>query len=304
MKICDFCGTENINDAVKCSSCGSNSFRYKCSNCGTVFSEGVHCPHCGVKVGQEAKICPTCKTEYYSNACPTCGYIPGKENVGIPAPAYTTTQPAPPKRKTWLWVLGWIFIFPLPLTLILNKKPNIDKKVKYGVIAAAWVVYLIIILAGGAANKKEPKADKQNAYSASTTVNEATTKPTTVATTERPTDKPTEKPTEAPTKAPTEKPTQAPTEAPTPIVFTEYTNNVPAGSNAHVTIQGAPNTDYSIHVYYSSGESNAEGLEQKTSDDNGFVTWEWEVGTKTSKGDHSITVVGGGTRESATFTVN
>ena len=304
MKICEFCRTENHNDVVKCSSCGGNTFRYKCDNCGTEFFEGVHCPHCGVKVGQKARICPKCNTQYYSNACPTCGYIPGKETAGSPVPAYTPMQPVPPKRKTWLWVLGWIFIFPLPLTLILIKKPNMDKKVKYGIIAAAWIVYLAIGLSGGATNSKAPKNGKQNTYSVSTTVKETTAKPTTIVPTKVPADKPTEKPTEAPTQAPTEKPTQAPTEAPTPIVFTEYTDNVSAGSNAFVTIQGAPNTDYSIHVYYSSGESSAEGLELKTSDDYGFVTWEWEVGTKTSKGTHSITVVGGGTSESVNFNVN
>ena len=57
MKLCSFCGTENAADAVKCSSCGGNEFKYKCDNCGTVFTEGVHCPHCGVKAGQEARTC-------------------------------------------------------------------------------------------------------------------------------------------------------------------------------------------------------------------------------------------------------
>lgn len=29
---------------------------------------------------------------------------------------------APKKRKTWLWVLGWICIFPLPLTILMLRK--------------------------------------------------------------------------------------------------------------------------------------------------------------------------------------
>ena len=291
MKICSFCNTENEDNAVQCVSCGANSFKYKCDNCGTVFADGVHCPRCGVKVGQQARACPKCHTKYYSNACPTCGYVPNNA-----ATDNSIVQPVQPKRKTWLWVLGWIFIFPLPLMLILLKKQNMSKGLKYGIIIAAWVVYAIIAIAGMASKGDEPKTTNQVKVKETTVVTEAATIPVT--------EKETEAPTEAePTEPPTEKPTKAPTEAPTPIVFTSYTDYVDAGATASVTIQGAPNTDYSIHVYYSSGESNADGLEQKTSDENGFVTWEWEVGTKTSKGEHSITVRGGGASETVKFTV-
>lgn len=195
------------------------------------------------------------------------------------------------KRKTWLWVLGWIFIFPVPLTIILLKKPGISQKAKYGIIAAAWVVYVIIGVVGVANNANKPKVEKPKATIATTV--ETTEEETTV----QPTTK------EKRTEPPTEKPTQAPTEAPTPIVFTNYTNVVEAGSNAFVTIQGAPNTEYHIHVHYSSGDSTAEGLESKISDGNGNVTWEWEVGTKTTRGIHSITVEGGGARSDVEFEV-
>lgn len=200
------------------------------------------------------------------------------------------------KRKTWLWVLGWIFIFPVPLTIILLKKPGISQKAKYGIIAAAWVVYVIIGVVGVANNANKPKVEKPKATIATTmeTTAEETTEEETTA---QPTTK------EKRTEPPTEKPTQAPTEAPTPIVFTNYTNVVEAGSNAFVTIQGAPNTEYHIHVHYSSGDSTAEGLESKISDGNGNVTWEWEVGTKTTRGIHSITVEGGGARSDVEFEV-
>lgn len=202
------------------------------------------------------------------------------------------------KRKTWLWVLGWIFIFPVPLTIILLKKPGISQKAKYGIIAAAWVVYVLIIVIGTISNSnKTTESNKQivpTTTAISTTVAATTTEPTTaVPTTVAPT-------TVEPT---TEKPTQEPTEAPTPIVFTQYTNVVEAGANAFVTIQGAPNTEYHIHVHYSSGDSTAEGLESKISDGNGNVTWEWEVGTKTTRGIHSITVEGGGARSDVEFEV-
>ena len=56
------------------------------------------------------------------------------------------------KRKTWLWVLGWIFIFPLPLTILLLRKKDMKPALKYGIIAAVWIVYLLIGFAGGANN--------------------------------------------------------------------------------------------------------------------------------------------------------
>ena len=199
------------------------------------------------------------------------------------------------KRKTWLWVLGWIFIFPLPLTLILLKKPDMDKKIKYGIIAAAWILYAVIIFVVPSGNKKTDKTTQEPTQAVTETVTEKST--------EAPTESPTEPPTEEPTEPPTEKPTEEPTEAPTPIVFTSYTNSIEAGSFGSVTIQAAPNTEYSITVNYSSGAAEADGLEPKYSDANGYVTWEWKVGNNTKPGEYSITVTGGRSRETVKFSV-
>lgn len=286
MKICSFCNTENKDAAVKCASCGGNSFKQKCDNCGTVFADGVHCPHCGVKVGEKAKTCPKCHKQYYSAACPDCGYKPNSTPAAAPAGNYAPV--AQTKRKTWLWVLGWIFIFPLPLTLILIKKDNMSKGMKYGIIAAAWVIYAGLVVYGANMNNSKPKQTNNNTSSVSETATEA----------------PTEKETEPPTEEPTEAETEEPTETATPIVITSYPNTIDAGSTASVSIQGAPNTEYSIHVVYDSGESNAEGLEPKTSDANGYASWEWKVGVNTAKGEHTITVDGGGSSETVKFVVN
>lgn len=70
-----------------------------------------------------------------------------------------------------------------------------------------------------------------------------------------------------------------------------------------VVIQGKPNTVYSISVYYKSGASKAEGLETKTSDANGRVSWSWKVGPKTSEGTFKIVVSGGGESKTVKFTV-
>lgn len=70
-----------------------------------------------------------------------------------PAPQASLYQPAPQeppkKRKTWLWVLGWICIFPVPLTIIMLNKEDMSKKARYGIIAAGWILYLLIGLGGG-----------------------------------------------------------------------------------------------------------------------------------------------------------
>ena len=57
-----------------------------------------------------------------------------------------------PKRRTWLWILGWVFIFPIPLTIILFRNKKMKPFIKYGVIAAAWMIYLFI---GAAAQSGE-----------------------------------------------------------------------------------------------------------------------------------------------------
>lgn len=61
----------------------------------------------------------------------------------------------PKKRKTWLWVLGWLFIFPVPLTILMLRKKDMEPKRKYGIIAAGWIVYLLIGLIGGAGSSGE-----------------------------------------------------------------------------------------------------------------------------------------------------
>jgi hypothetical protein len=75
----------------------------------------------------------------------------------------------------------------------------------------------------------------------------------------------------------------------------------PIGRNktASVSIKGLPNTEYEISVFYSSSESSASGLENKFSDDNGIVKWEWKIGGKTAPGEYKIVISGG--NESATF---
>ena len=63
------------------------------------------------------------------------------------------------KRRTWLWVLGWIIIFPVPLTLIMLKKKDMNPKLRYGIIAAGWLVYFAIGLSGSGGKSKNKTED-------------------------------------------------------------------------------------------------------------------------------------------------
>lgn len=265
----------------------------KCPNCGASVdpSDGnyTYCQYCGAKLTaddemQGFKIANSEEAGYQ--------FEKGRQRAQSEA-ANTTTMypPQKPKRKTWLWVLGWIFIFPLPLTLILIKKQDMNKMLKYGIIAAAWLVYLIIGCSGmGSGGKTDTKSAAQE---------------TTVAVQETTEEETTEEPTEEETtEAPTEKVTEVrTTEAVIPINVVSYTAQVDAGANASLTISAAPNTEYDIDVQYSSGESNAAGLEPKYTDGNGNATWEWEVGTNTKPGTYSITVSGGNNTIRTEFTV-
>lgn len=88
------------------------------------------------------------------------------------------------------------------------------------------------------------------------------------------------------------------------ITLVSMTNPLRRNEDATITIQGAPNTEYQIAVYYSSGKSTAEGLENKYSDSNGIVSWTWHVGGKTNLGDNKrIKITGGGKTYETTFSV-
>lgn len=65
--------------------------------------------------------------------------------------------------------------------------------------------------------------------------------------------------------------------------------------NEAVTLEvsGKPDTEYRIHVYYTSGESAAEGLEPHISDSKGHVSWSWQIGGKTRPGSFHIDITGG-----------
>ena len=96
----------------------------------------------------------------------------------------------------------------------------------------------------------------------------------------------------------TEKPVKVDT-----ITNIKVTSPIPPNSIATLSAKVSPNTKYSITVYYSSGASSADGLEDKTSDANGNISWSWKVGGRTKPGTYRIVIAGGGEKKETTFTV-
>ena len=96
--------------------------------------------------------------------------------------------------------------------------------------------------------------------------------------------------------------TKATTKTTTKKTTTKSTNKIKINTGltfrrneyAQVSITGAPNTSYTLTVYYSSGKSTADGLGEKKSDSNGNVTWTWKIGGKTNPGTYKMYITGNG----------
>ena len=144
----------------------------------------VTCPHCGatLKVDPASKSakCEYCGASFliddevqhvqYDDA-EKAGYEfekgrqrAQKEAQRASQSDYRPQQPKQPEKKNpWimiLWIFGWICIFPLPLTILLLRKKDMKPAVKYGIIAAAWIIYLIIGLSGKS-NKNDTRSTSQ-----------------------------------------------------------------------------------------------------------------------------------------------
>ena len=108
------------------------------------------------------------------------------------------------KRRTLLWALGWLLIFPLPLTILMLRNRKLSNNLRYGIIAAAWIIYLLV----GVGMRGIIASPTRQTIPEPPTVTEAITTP-------RPTVKPTATPKPIATAPPA---TPAPTAAPAPEV--------------------------------------------------------------------------------------
>ncbi len=76
---------------------------------------------------------------------------------------------------------------------------------------------------------------------------------------------------------------------------------VSKGSDVTVSIKGLPNTTYDIDVIYSSGASKASGLEDKTSDSEGNVSWTFKVSSNVKPGTYEVIITDG--EDSASYSL-
>jgi hypothetical protein len=68
------------------------------------------------------------------------------------------------------------------------------------------------------------------------------------------------------------------------------TSPVDPGDNATAKVKTAPGAECFITVEYKSGPSTAGGLEPKTANSAGAVSWTWRVGPKTSAGEWPVAI--------------
>ena len=149
----------------------------RCPNCGAEIGTSNTCEYCGSTITSEMKKeqeilnkrgCPKCGSTNINFTRENHGEVNGKNSrkivhktVGVCNDCGYTWYldvAEPKKRKTWLWVLGWIFIFPVPLTILMLRKKDLKPAVKYGIIAAAWILYLIIGFGRNSSNNR-PSTD-------------------------------------------------------------------------------------------------------------------------------------------------
>lgn len=131
----------------KCPRCGGSKITFKREMLGVATQSGFRkkARRKNQYVGQAVS-----QTAYRTvGICQNCGYTwcPNAESEKPKA-----------GRKTWLWVLGWLFIFPLPATILLLRKKDMKPVIKYALIAAVWALFLLI----GATGSSETNSDTQD----------------------------------------------------------------------------------------------------------------------------------------------
>ncbi|MBR0434883.1 MAG: zinc ribbon domain-containing protein [Lachnospiraceae bacterium] len=144
---------------MKCPNCGAEieANSRKCSYCDTVISAEMQREN---ELLQK-KGCPKCNSTNVTFTRENQGELRGKnakrivhKTVGLCKDCgytwYSDVDDAGngKRRKTWLWVLGWIFIFPVPLTILLLRKKEMNPVLKYGIIGLAFALYLLWVIVG------------------------------------------------------------------------------------------------------------------------------------------------------------
>ena len=162
---------------------GTNFVPAKCTFCGTEQA---------VDPGQQCTVCHNCGKPFITaNAIQNYNspyqngafgqHVSSGVQRGYSPPPQNYQQPK--KKHTLLWILGWIFMFPIPLTILISRNQTMGKKLKIGLIAASWIVYLIIFFPKGLSRTRDTSTSPEPERPAvTTTVPVAATEPTTETT--------------------------------------------------------------------------------------------------------------------------
>lgn len=78
------------------------------------------------------------------------------------------------------------------------------------------------------------------------------------------------------------------------IKLVRAVNSIRQGRSGTLTIQGQPGTVYNAAATYRIGDKLVTTVESKTSDADGYATWNWPVSSRTEPGTYPITISGGG----------
>ncbi len=165
----------------------------KCPNCSAELGSKKICDYCGSQITVESlkeqelinkKGCPKCNSTNIQFRRENQGEVRGKKSkkviyktVGFCKDCGATWMPqsqSNKKRRTWLWVLGWIYIFPVPLTILMVKNTKIIKWLRMTIIAIAWLLYIAFFIAVATADTSANATNDPN-VSSSEIVNEQVT---------------------------------------------------------------------------------------------------------------------------------
>lgn len=163
----------------------------KCPHCGAEIISGKFCESCGSQISVEMlkeqeqlnkSCCKKCGSTNVAISREKQGEFKSKTGTTVVRNTvavckdcgftwYPNGESEKKTRKTWLWVLGWIFIFPVPLTIILLKNQKLKKWLKIVIIAIAWILYLLIGFSGNnSQSSNENKEPIENVISSEDTV--------------------------------------------------------------------------------------------------------------------------------------